>query len=131
MQRRLLAQTVPPDSMQSDAGVADLEAMSRLKASRGRQAIDLFMQVAGYDLWVSTYWLDVRKAQDPKRQFGPAATAAWSAFRKVLPWQQEPDLRGDKPYGLLAYEFMMANPARGFTGAAPPMPASATLPAAQ
>lgn len=126
-----LTQSVPPDSSGSDAGVADLEAMSRLKASRGRQAVDLFMQVEGYDLWVATYWLDVRKAQDPKREFGPAATAAWTAFRKVLPWQQDPDRRGDVPYGILAYDFMMANPARSFMGAGPPMPRVEALPAAR
>ncbi len=128
---QMLTQSVPPDASHNDAGVADLEAMSRLKGSRGRQAVALFMQVAGYDLWVSTYWLDVRKAQDPKRTFGPAATAAWTAFRKVLPWQQDPEQRGDKPYGLLAHDFMMTNPARTFTGAVPAMPASAPLPPAK
>jgi len=45
--------------------------------------------------------MDVRKVQDPARSFGPVPTAVWTAFRKVLPWQQEPQLRPEIPYGLL------------------------------
>jgi len=32
--------------------------------------------------------MDVRKAQDPKRGFGTAPTAAWSAFRQRVPLGQ-------------------------------------------
>ena len=38
------------------------------------------MQLLAYDLLTATYWLDVRKAEDPKRDFGPAPTAAWSCI---------------------------------------------------
>jgi histidine ammonia-lyase len=126
-----LTQSVPPDSSSSDFGVADLEAQSRLKAQRGRDALDLYMQLLGHDLLASTYWLDVRKAQGPTRSFAPAATAAWTEFRKVLPWQAEPDARGDTPFGVLAYDFVMANPARGFIRGGPVMPATLPLPVAR
>ena len=88
-----LTQSVPPTSMGEDAGVADLESNSRLKASRGLQATGLFMQILAYDMITSTYWLDVRKAQDGQRDFGPAPTALWMGLRKVLPWQQPADDR--------------------------------------
>ena len=129
---QMLTQSVPPDSSSSDYGVADLEAMGRLKASRGRQALDLFMQLLAHDVLWSTYWLDVRKAQDGTRQYGAPVTAAWSALRKDIPWQQEPDLRGDLPLGVVAYNFMMTNPARTFTAGAavPAMPATLPLPRA-
>ena len=58
------------------------------------------------------------------------ATAAWTEFRKVLPWQAEPDARGDTPFGVLAYDFVMANPARGFIRNGPAMPATMPLPVA-
>ena len=60
------------------------------------------MQLLGVRLTAS-YWLDVRKAENPARDFAPAPTAAWIAFRKLLPWQQEPDSRPDLPYGAVAY----------------------------
>ncbi|HTI67101.1 MAG TPA: aromatic amino acid ammonia-lyase [Caulobacteraceae bacterium] len=126
-----LTQSVPPDSSSSDNGVADLEAMSRLKAARGRQAVDLFVQLMGYDLTAATYWLDVRRIQDPKREFGQPVTAAWTALRKVLPWRQEPSQRADLPFGVIAYDFIAAHPARTFTGSPPPMPATLPLPAAR
>jgi histidine ammonia-lyase len=128
---QLLTQSVPPDSSSSDNGVADLEAVSRLKASRGRQAVDLFMQLAAYDLSASTYWLDVRRLQDPKRQFGGPITAAWQGLRKTLPWRQEPHERADLPFGVIAYEFMLANPARTFIGTTPAMPATLPIPRAK
>ena len=127
-----LTQSVPPDSSSSDIGVADLEAQSRLKGARGRQAVDLFMQLAAYDLTASTYWLDVRRIQDPKRAFDPTTTAVWTSLRKALPWRQEPSQRADLPFGVIAYDFMKANPASGFVKASvPAMPATLTLPVAK
>ena len=40
----------------------------------------------------ATLWLDVRKAQDPSRNFGDGPTAAWTAFRKIVPLL--PDMDG-------------------------------------
>lgn len=119
-----LTQSVSPDSGGEDAGVADLEANTRLKANRGRQAVDLFMQMLAYDMITSTYWLDVRRAQDGARDFGRPATAAWTALRQELPWRQRADERVDLPYGVIAYRFMLANPARSFFPGGPPMPAT-------
>ena len=109
-----LTQSLVPDSNGSDWGVADIEANTRVKASRGRQATDRFMHILSYDLLHATYWLDVRKAQDAKRNFGAAATGVWQAFRKDLPWQMEPDKREDVPYGLVAFRFLMNNEASQF-----------------
>lgn len=118
------AHSVTPEGNAADFGVADIEASSRLKAVRGRQVVDLTVQLLGYDLLTATYWLDVRKAQDPSRSFAPAPSAAWSAFRKVLPWQQEVDSRPDLPYGAVAYRFLKQTPASRFYAAGPAMPAT-------
>jgi histidine ammonia-lyase len=119
-----LSLSLAPEGNAADVGVADIESQTRLKGSRGQQVVDLTMQLLGYDFWNSTYWLDVRKAQDPARSFGPVATAAWTAFRKVLPWQQDPDSRPQIPYGILAYEFLKSTPAATFYPAGPAMPAT-------
>ena len=122
-----LSQSVVPDSNGSDFGVADIEGVGRLKAARGRQAVDLYFQLLSYDLLAGTYWLDVRKAQDHTRNFGPAATAAWTALREVVPWQMDVASRPPVPYGVIVYNFMKAHPASDFLGSTLPMPPSPPL----
>lgn len=126
-----LMQSVPADSSSADFGVADLEAQSRLKGQRGRDAVDLYMQLLSYDVLASTYWLDVRQAQDSSRQFGAAATAAWGDIRKIVPWQAEPDTRGDIPPGVQVYDFLKTNPARKYRLQVPSMPPTMGLPRAR
>jgi histidine ammonia-lyase len=117
-----LSQSLAPEGNAADVGVADIQAQTRLKGSRGQQVVDLTMQLLGYDFWNATYWMDVRKAQDPSRQFGPVPTAAWTAFRRILPWQQDPDTRPEMPYGIVAYNFLKSTPAASFFPAGPAMP---------
>lgn len=117
-----LSQSLVPEGNAADVGVADIQAQTRLKGSRGQQVVDLTMQLLGYDLWNATYWMDVRKAQDPSRSFGPVPTAAWTAFRKILPWQQDPDSRPEIPYGIVAYNFLKSTPAATFFPIGPAMP---------
>jgi histidine ammonia-lyase len=119
-----LSQSLAPEGIAADAGVADIAALTRLKCTRGQQVVDLTMQLLAYDFWNSTYWMDVRKAQNPSRSFGPVATAAWTAFRKVLPWQQDPETRPEMPYGIVAYSFLKSTPAATFYPAGPTMPAT-------
>lgn len=116
------AHSVTPEGNAADFGVADLEALTRIKAVRSREVVDLTMQLLGYDLLTASYWLDVRKAENPQRDFAATPTAVWTAFRKVLPWQQEPNARPDVPFGALAYEFLKGTPASTFYSAGPPMP---------
>jgi histidine ammonia-lyase len=117
-----LSQSLAPEGNAADVGVADIQAQTRLKGSRGQQVVDLTMQLLGYDFWNATYWMDVRKAQDPSRSFGPVPTAAWTAFRKILPWQQDPDSRPEIPYGIVAYNFLKSTPAATFFPIGPAMP---------
>jgi histidine ammonia-lyase len=121
------AHSVTPEGNAADFGVADIEAFTRLKAVRARQVVDLTTQLLAYDLLTATYWLDVRKAEDAKRNFAPAPTAAWAAFRKLLPWQQEADSRPDLPYGAVAYNFLKQTPAANFYAAGPAMPATESM----
>ncbi len=119
-----LATSLVPEGNPTDVGVADIQAQTRLKGSRGQQVVELTLQLLGYDFWNATYWMDVRKAQDPSRSFGPVPTAVWTAFRKVLPWQQDPETRPEVPYGLVAVNFLKSTPATTFYPAGPPMPAT-------
>jgi hypothetical protein len=80
------------------------------------------MQLLGYDLLTSTYWMDVRQAENAERNFGKAPTGAWLAFRKVVPWQQDPNTRPEISYGNVAYDFLTTTPASRFYSAGPVMP---------
>ena len=117
-----LSTSLVPEGNATDVGVADIEGQTRLKGARGQQVVELTFQLLGYDLWNATYWMDLRKIQDPSRGFGAVPTAVWSAFRKDLPWQQEPETRPEVPYGLVAYRFLKSAPARRFYPGGPAMP---------
>jgi len=117
-----LARSVTAEGNAADLGVADIEAYSTLKGANAREVVDLTMELLGYDLLTSTYWMDVRKAQNAGRNFGRAPTAAWTAFRKIVPWQLPQDQRPEIPYGVVAYEFLKSTPASSFYLAGPAMP---------
>jgi histidine ammonia-lyase len=65
--------------------VEDLQAQTLIKVQRARQAVGTTMDLLAHDLLEASLWLDVRKAQDPRREFGQAPTAAWTALRRKVP----------------------------------------------
>jgi histidine ammonia-lyase len=66
--------------------------------------------------------MDLRKLQDPDRTFGDAPTAAWQAFRAVVPFRFTEETRPRTPIGRIAYRFLRENPASNFYGGGPPIP---------
>jgi histidine ammonia-lyase len=118
-----LANPVTPEGNSGDQGIGDLQSESRIKVMRAREAVDMTMHLLGSDLMNAAFWMDVRKTQGPSRIFGVAPTAAWEAFRKAVPFQQDPAQRPTRPLGLTAYEFLVTNMAANFyVGHAPPAP---------
>jgi histidine ammonia-lyase len=65
--------------------VEDLQAQTLIKVQRAHQAVSTTMDLLAYDLLEASLWMDVRKAQDPRRSFGQAPTAVWGALRKKVP----------------------------------------------
>jgi histidine ammonia-lyase len=76
----------------------------------------------GQDLLTATFWMDIRKIQDPDRTFGDAPTAAWQAFREVVPLRYTEKNRPQTPIGRIAYRFLWENPASDFYPDGPAMP---------
>jgi len=107
---------VPPEGYGGSSGVEELEAQSLLKSIRAQTAVDDTFRLLATDLLTGTRWLDVRKTQDAKREFGPAATAAWQAFRKVMPLQADPAAPAPGPgaVGITTLNFLRSNPAWRF-----------------
>ena len=103
------------------ATVEDLQAQTRIKVQRARQAVSVTMDLLGHDLLQASLWMDVRKAQDPKRNFGQAATDAWFAVRKAVPLRTDPSKMPIQSNQMLAAAFVKAVPASTFyAGSKPP-----------
>ena len=100
--------------------VEDLQAQTRIKVQKARQAVDTTFDLLSFDLAQGSLWMDVRKAQDPKRSFGAAPTAVWAAFRQHLPLrkgsldqQGSPD-ENSQSTSLVASQFLKTTAASTF-----------------
>jgi histidine ammonia-lyase len=82
-----LTNPVAPFGSAIESTVEDLQAQTRIKVQRARQAVSTTLDLLGHDLLQASFWMDVRRKQNPERDFGKAATAAWSALRKAVPLQ--------------------------------------------
>ncbi len=58
------------------------------RRTRAREAVDVSFHLVAQDLLTASYWMELRKAQNPERKFGDAPTAALAALRQVIPWHQ-------------------------------------------
>ena len=94
--------------------VEDLQAEGRIKTSRARLMVDDTLQLLAQDILTASYWMNIRQIEDSKRAFGPTPTAAWQAFRRVVPWQA--GSRPEVPPGTLASLFLSANDPAAFIG---------------
>jgi histidine ammonia-lyase len=113
-----LQNPVPAQGNSIISTVEDLQAEGRIKVAKARLIVDDLTWLLGQDLLTATRWLNIRQIQglalSPplSRSFGASPTAAWQAFRTVVPWQAA--TRPDVPPGTLAYDFLLANPASMF-----------------
>jgi len=117
-----LAVPVAPEGSALIQTVEDLQSQSPLKVARARHVVEDTVDLLAEDFLTGTYWLDVRKAQDPGRNFGLAPTAAWAAFRKVLPLKPDAATRPTRPIHEVAAEFLNENAAAAFFPSGPPVP---------
>jgi histidine ammonia-lyase len=108
------AQVLPPEGNPISSNVEELQAQTVLKVVRARQTLDDTLLLLGEDLLTATYWLDLRNAQQPGRNFGDAPTSAWTAFRQAVPWQQPRAARPPRPVNGIVYEFLATHPAAAF-----------------
>ena len=116
-----LMNPVAPFGNALETTVEDLEAQTRLKAQRARQAVSVTMDLLALDLLEASLWLDVRKTQDPGRPFGPAVTGAWLALRKQVPLEDQTGGSATDSRQAMAAAFLKSTPAATFyRGPSPP-----------
>jgi histidine ammonia-lyase len=116
-----LQNPVPAQGNSIVSTVEDLQAEGRIKVAKARLIVDDLNWLLGQDLLTAARWIDIRQIQGNAlspplaRSFGSSPTAAWQAFRTVVPWQvPNPASRPSLPPGTLAYDFLLANPASMF-----------------
>jgi len=118
-----LAVPVAPEGSALIQNVEDLQSQAPLKVARARRAVEDTVDLLAEDFLTGTYWLDVRKAQDPARSFGPAPTAAWTGFRKILPLKLDAADPPTRPIHDVAASFLNENDAAAFFPSISPVPA--------
>jgi histidine ammonia-lyase len=91
-----------------------MQTQTRLKVTRARMAVDDTVELLAEDLLTGTYWLDLRKSQDPKRTFGASPTAVWTAFRSTLPFNGIGPSSAIQPIHEIAAAFIRSNAAVNF-----------------
>ncbi len=123
-----LTNPVAPSGQAIVATVEDLQAQTRVKAYRARQAVSTTFDLLAHDLLTATLWLDVRKSQDPSRNFGDGPTAAWAAFRKIVPLLPDMDGVPTQSRPMAAAAFLKSTPASTFFAGGETMPRSAENP---
>lgn len=119
-----LTNPIAPSGQAIVSTVEDLQAQTRIKAYRARQAVGTTYDLLAHDLLTATLWLDVRKAQDSSRNFGDAPTAAWVAFRKIVPVLPTMDGVPSQSRSMDAAAFLKSTPAARFYSGGEPMPRS-------
>ncbi len=109
-----LINPVPPEGNALIKTVEDLQTQTRLKLVRARAAVEATIELLAEDLLTGASWLDLRKAQNPARSFGPSSSAVWTAFREVLPFNDEASRAGDLPIHELAASFIRGHAAASY-----------------
>jgi histidine ammonia-lyase len=109
-----LINPVPPEGNALIQNVEDMQTQTRLKVARARTVVDDTIELLAEDLLTGTYWLDLRKAQNPSRGFGASPTAVWNAFRTALPFNGVGPASAAQPIHDIAATFIRGNAAANF-----------------
>jgi histidine ammonia-lyase len=109
-----LINPVPPEGNALIQNVEDMQTQTRLKVTRARTAVEDTVDLLAEDLLTGTYWLDLRKSQNPARAFGAAPTAVWTAFRSTLPFNGTGPKTATQPIHDIAATFIRSNAAANF-----------------
>lgn len=109
-----LINPVPPEGNALIQNVEDMQTQTRLKVSRARTAVEDTVDLLAEDLLTGTFFLDLRKSQNPARTFGASPTAVWTAFRSTLPFNGIGPATATQPIHEVAATFIRSNAAAAF-----------------
>ena len=116
-----LTNPIAPSGSAIESTVEDLQAQTRIKVQRARQAVSTTLDLLGHDILQASFWMDVRARQQAGRDFGPAPTAAWQALRKNVPLKTAAQrVKATKADETLAAEFVHTTDPASFYPDSPP-----------
>lgn len=115
-----LINPVVPQGQPIVATVEDLQAETRLKVARARQAVDLTAHLLALDMLTSSTWMEVRHAQAPDRRFGSGPAAALALLRRAVPLQAG---TGPAEAAGAIHDLIIRTPLQTVYPAGPPEPA--------
>jgi len=117
-----LINPVPPEGNAIVKTVEDLQTQTRLKVTRARAVVADSIDLLAEDLLTGTFWLDLRRHQDPARSFGAVVDGLLTKFREALPLEADPATLPGGSIHAAAAGFIRAHPAAGFYRDAHPPP---------
>lgn len=116
-----LTNPIAPSGSAIESTVEDLQAQTRIKVQRARQAVSTTLDLLGHDILQASFWMDVRARQQAGRDFGPAPTAAWQALRRNVPLKTAAQrVKATKADETLAAEFVHTTDPASFYPDSPP-----------
>lgn len=113
---QVLAYPVPAQGLALVRGVEDMQSFTRLRVVRARRAVEAAFRIVAEEMLSASYWMELRKAQDPARRFGEAPAAALEALRAEIPWRAGAEARPPRPPGEEVRAFLRETPAARFIG---------------
>ncbi|OYX66513.1 MAG: hypothetical protein B7Y95_23455 [Rhizobiales bacterium 32-66-11] len=125
-----LAMPLSPPGIGTIANPADVGAVPLLRLERAERLLKVQRELLAGQIIQGAYWMDVRKKQNPARQFGAGPTAAHAAIRQIVPLQRPPG--SPPPTGSnqdLIADFITTTPASRFFRSTAVMPRPAAMPA--
>jgi len=109
-----LMSPVAPAGFAIVATVEDLQAQTRIKVQKAREAVAVTMDLLAFDIVSAGVWMDVRRIQEPKRPFGQAPSAALSALRAAVPLLAADANPAAESAAATALRFLRTTPAAAF-----------------
>jgi histidine ammonia-lyase len=124
-----LAMPLAPPGIGTTANPADVGAVPLLRLERAEHLLAVQRELLAGQIVQGAYWMDVRKKQNPARQFGAGPTAALAAIRQIVPLQRPPG--SPPPAGSnqdQIMDFIKSTPASQFFRSTAVMPRPAYMP---
>ena len=115
-----LMNPIAPSGSAIVGDVEDLQGQTRIKVQHARAAVAATFDLLGFDLIEGSLWMDVRKVQDGTRRFGATPTAAWTAFRRIVPLEEPSGDGGANSVPTVTAQFLRTVPASTFYTALAP-----------
>lgn len=126
-----LAMPLMPPGIGTIANPADVGAVPLLRLERANRLLAVNRELLAGSMLTAAYWMDVRKRQDPTREFGAGLTAVHVAIRAFAPAVRAPGSPPpERSSQAQLVDFIRTTPASRFFRSTAAMPDAGAIPVA-